>query len=211
MVGFANNLPINMLERRGIKDIIAIRVGSKFPIKDEKKLLSRKDLNIIFIEPNHELPSILAFDNQTCSYLMNLGYYDAIKRLDRLDGENYYFNPFDEQKCFDAFVNIEQENINKIYKLLKLKNVENSKKVFLEIIMPMVLKKIDKDNLSTYRSAMVAILEHAADVLEINKFNIYSLEECVLELREKTKSFSSKNKISKASKVILEIVKSLNI
>ena len=44
----------------------------------------------------------------------------------------------------------------------------------LDIRLP-ELKKIDKDNLSSYKSTMIALLEHAADILEINKFNILFL------------------------------------
>ncbi len=209
--GMYNNCPINMIDKKGIKDIIAIKVGSILPTKDEKKLLSRKDLNIIVIKPNIELPSILAFDNSNINFLINLGYYDAIKELDCLDGENYYLNKIDENICFRAFVDMKDEDVNKVYKLLKLKNVENSKKVFLEIIMPMVLKKIGKDNLSTYKSAMIAILEYAADILEVERFNIYSLKEFVYAINKKIGNIDEEKKYNKATRVIFKIIQNIKI
>lgn len=209
--GMHNNCPINMVERKGIKDIIAIRVGSSLATKDEKKLLKRKDLNITIIEPNFELPGLLAFDNQISRYLMNLGYFDAKKVLDKLDGIKYYIEPFDEQTSFNTVISLDFDSVNGIYKMLKLKNVKDSYKVYLEVILPMVLKKIGKDNLSTYKELLVTILEYAAEYVEVPEFKVRDLKTFILEIKEKLNRVPIDRKMSKVDQVILSIVKGIKI
>ncbi len=210
--GMHNNCPINMVERKGVKDIIAIRLGSNLATKDEKKLVKRKDLNITFIEPNFELPSILSFDAQVSRYLINLGYYDAIKKLDNLEGVKYYIEPFDEKEAFDMITSIDNDNLNSIYSMFKLKKVENSYKVYLEVVLPMVLKKIGKDNLSTYKELIISISEYTAEYLKIREFMVRDIKTFLLEIKEKLNKIPiTSSKLSKADKVIFSIIKYIKV
>ena len=177
--GMYNNCPINMVARKGVKDIVVIRVGSLLSGRDDKKLLKRKDLNILLIEPNYELPNVMNFDNRVITKLLKLGYYDAMKKVDGLIGMKYYVKPFEEEYSFKFFTNISYDRINEIYSILKIKNSNNSKKKFLEDIMPLVIKKIGRDNLITYTQVLLAISEYIAEKLDIDEFEVMSIEDLI--------------------------------
>ncbi|MBR1883726.1 MAG: patatin-like phospholipase family protein [Clostridia bacterium] len=209
--GMYNNCPVDMIVNKGVKDIIVVRVGSLLATKDEKKLFKRNDLNITLIEPNHELPSILAFDNKTCNYLLKLGYFDAIKRLDGLIGYKYYIKPYEEELAFDAISNIDYNALNYIYSLLKLKNVKDTKKIYLEVVIPMLLKKIGRDNLSTYTQAMLALVEYAAEKLKIDEFEVFDIKDIIYKIKEKIEDDESAKKRTKVDEIIFTIFKNMEV
>ena len=209
--GMYNNCPVDMVVNRGIKDIIVIRVGSLLATKDEKKLFKRGDLNITLIEPSIELPSILAFDNKSCRYMLKLGYFDAQKRLDGLIGAKYYIKPYEEDFSFDAITSLDDNALNYIYDFLKLKNVKDTKKIYLEVVLPMVLKKIGRDNLSTYTQVMLALTEYAAEKLKIDEFEVLTITELIKKIKEKIDSDEDAKKKSKIDEVIFTIFKNMKV
>ena len=209
--GMYNNCPVDMVVEKGIKDIVVIRVGSLLSTKDEKKIFRRGDLNITLIEPNHDLPSILAFDNASCKYMLKLGYFDAIKRLDGLIGAKYYIKPYDEDFSFELIHNIDESALNYIYNLLKLKHVKDTKKIYLEVVIPMILKKIGRDNLSTYTQVILAISEYVAEKLKINEFKVYDIKELINEIKYKIENEEDAKKRSKVDEILYTIFKNMKV
>ena len=85
--GYCDNFPINLAIDLGATEIIAVdleAVGIRRKIKD-------KNIKITYIEPNNKLASFLMFDSNVTKQMINLGYNDAMKTFDRLDGEIYTF------------------------------------------------------------------------------------------------------------------------
>ncbi len=74
--GFFNNLPINMLVKKGYKKIISVRLRPD--IFDYSKY---KNVDIIDISPENSLGGTLEFDNKKISKNMQQGYLDAKKIL----------------------------------------------------------------------------------------------------------------------------------
>jgi len=207
--GVDNNCPINMLVDKDYKDIFAIRTGSIFRIKNIREIRKRKDLNITYIQPRNKLPSILSFDGVTSGYLLKLGYFDAIKVLDKLDGYNYYIKHEDEEKIFRALSNLDISTINNIYKTMGVKeNNYNSRQKFFESILPGISKKIDIDQNNTYKSYLLGILEYVANKEDINRFKIYELEELI----DLTRGLNiKKKKKSKTEQVMYKIIETIEI
>jgi NTE family protein len=74
-----NNLPINLISNRGVKDIIVLRtygVGIK-------RRVDISGLNIISISPKESLGSTLDFTNKSARRSLKLGYEDACKVVEQ--------------------------------------------------------------------------------------------------------------------------------
>lgn len=84
--GVYDVLPINLALSLGADEIIAVdlkAVGIKRRIK--------KNIPIKYITPNNKLDSFLNFDSTACKRMIKLGYNDAMKAFNALDGKKYTF------------------------------------------------------------------------------------------------------------------------
>jgi NTE family protein len=73
-----NNLPINLISDRGIKDIIILRTFGM----GIRRRIDTSGLNIISISPSESLSSTLDFSNQSARRNLKLGYEDACRVLE---------------------------------------------------------------------------------------------------------------------------------
>jgi NTE family protein len=204
--GVYNNCPVNMLADEKFKNIIAIRTGSTFKIKGIDKMQSIKDINITIIEPRNSLGNILSFESKTSNRLIKLGYYDALKVLDNVEGFEYYFNSLPEEVFFKSLYNYNQDELNKIYELLNLKNLD-SKKTLFETVIPILLNKIGFKEAKTYKDVVYALTEYIALKENIEQFKVYDFHE-FLGLIKSTIRFKGKNRLDE---VIYRLVKDLEI
>jgi NTE family protein len=77
--GFFNNLPINMLLNKGYKDILSIRLRPER--YDYSSFKGVEGLNIIDISPEESLGGTLQFEKENIKKNIELGYFDAQKKL----------------------------------------------------------------------------------------------------------------------------------
>ena len=85
--GYCDNFPINLAIDLGATKIIAVDLDA---IGIRKKV-KNKDVEIIYIKPNNKLNSFLMFDSNATKRMINLGYNDAMKTFQCLDGNIYTF------------------------------------------------------------------------------------------------------------------------
>lgn len=90
--GINDNCPVNLLIRKGYKDIITIRTSEK----DKLQRVESKDVNIINIIPSEDLGKTLIFNNELIRKNIRLGYYDSKK---------YYIKPFEEEFFITGIIN----------------------------------------------------------------------------------------------------------
>lgn len=204
--GVYNNCPINMLADNGFKNIFAIRTGSFFGIKDFNRIKKMKDVNLKVIIPKRSLSGILSFESKTSNRLMKLGYYDTLKSLDNLDGIDYYFNTISEQTILKSLLEYDDEELNKIYSVLKLKT-RDSKKPLFEAVIPVIFKKMGFDEAKTYKDVVLTLVEYIALKENIDQFNIYNFPEFLNDVKNKIR-LKDKNKLDE---VIYRFVKNLEI
>lgn len=74
--GFYNNLPANMLVRKGYKEIYAVRLLSAGRIIK----VNPKDAKVHYIEPVRELGGMLDFNQNQIRHNLALGYLDTLKK-----------------------------------------------------------------------------------------------------------------------------------
>ena len=108
--GFSDNLPINLLEKNGCKDIIAIRIDGVGKIK--KKIYDYT--NIIEIKPTKNTGPIIMFDNNDIKNNYYMGYYDTYLKFNKLDGYKYYFKKFKFYKFLTRKVDDKKLSLIKI-------------------------------------------------------------------------------------------------
>lgn len=109
--GFYDNFPINLAIDMGATEIIAVYTGL-FGILQKVK---RNDIPITHIIPKSKLGSPLIFNNLKSKRGLQLGYNDAMKAFNQLDGNIYTFK---------------KGNINKLYGECKEKIDNLSKNIF---------------------------------------------------------------------------------
>lgn len=78
--GFYNVLPVNLVSRRGFKDIIVIRTFG-FGLK---RHVDTRNLNITTISPSINLGSTMDYSNETARRNLKMGYEDACRVLEKL-------------------------------------------------------------------------------------------------------------------------------
>lgn len=87
--GFAENVPVSMLRRIGMRRIVAVdleaRPSLRGPLEDNTQL--------VFIHNKKELGGLLDLTPSVLQRNRQLGYFDTLKALDRLCGEYFAFPP----------------------------------------------------------------------------------------------------------------------
>lgn len=70
--GAYDNCPVNMLEKKGYKNIIVIRLHKRNNIRNYKKIIQKKDVSLIEICPSDVLPNVLNFSNEASNKMLEL-------------------------------------------------------------------------------------------------------------------------------------------
>lgn len=193
--GVYDNCPVEMLEKKGIKNVIAIRNYKRMRIRNYKNIIKKNDINLYMIEPVDNLPGILKFDSQNTNELLRLGYFDGIKFAKKLDGIRYYVNSQEEKKFAHMLVDYDIDEMAKIAKGLdfEFSSYNNLRKIFLEEILNALVSKTLVKEASTYKEAVYALIEHVAKKENVEKYKIYDFNDFLdivkskITLRGKTK------------------------
>mgnify|MGYP004573758171 FL=1 len=193
--GVYDNCPVEMLEKKGIKNVIAIRNYKRMRIRNYKNIIKKNDINLYMIEPVDNLPGILKFDSKNTNELLRLGYFDGIKFAKKLDGIRYYVNSQEEKKFVHMLVDYDIDEMAKIAKGLdfEFSSYDNLRKIFLEEILNALVSKTLVKEAATYKEAVYALIEHVAKKENVEKYKIYDFNDFLdivkskITLRGKTK------------------------
>lgn len=154
---FHDNMPINMLIKRGYKNIIAIDLGSK---NANKKLID-KNVYVKLVKPSENLGGIFEFNKDRIKFNIKLGYLDTMKAFNKLRGHMYYFRPYEFNRLLYKFT------LEELYGL-----------------------------------------EYAADIYNIDKYNIYTCKDFLNEIlkkhREATRNYDKVRNTLDFKKLIKE-------
>lgn len=152
--GFHDNCPINMLLKEGYDEIYAIRTYSIGLMQP----LIENNAKITYIGPKKKLGSLLLFDEKTIKENAELGFYDTLKVIKKLDGNDYYFKRKD-----DIYYELITSNIN-IGFYLTLTGTKSLKKMTIKII-----ESILKEN-------------------KINPYSVYDMNYIILKVKKLMKN-----------------------
>lgn len=180
--GVRNNLPIDMLIKRGYKDIITIRI---FGIGIEKRVRIPNDVNLIEIAPQIDLGRVLEFDRSKASKNIAVGYHDAQRVLQSLAGVEYYIR----DKKYEHEYLAELLSINdELYETLRDRHKEeglSKARMLTEVIYPKIANALRLYRYWTYGDLYYAIIESSAKKFKIPIYHIYSNDELFMKLLNK--------------------------
>lgn len=172
--GFYDNLPISLLKDKGYDELIVIRL---YGIGRTKRV-NTKGMKILYINPSEHLGPTLDFSKNRSGKNIKLGYYDALKSLNKLYGNRYYFK-IDETCDGFYFDLIKQFNNNTIAKLadkMKIKG-EISLRLLLEKVVPKLGEILELGKTFSYKDLLITIYEIRMDQLKFERLKVYNFKE----------------------------------
>lgn len=172
--GIANNIPIDMLINKGYKDIIVIRI---YGIGVEKKIKIPDDVNITYIAPKVQLCNVLEFTRKKSIRNITLGYYDTLRLLKPLTGNDYYIESSKEEKHYlNSFLELPEEVLMGLAATNKPESLTGSSllRKCLEEIFPQMAHSFKLGKQWRYENLYYAILEYTAKKLRVPKYKIYT-------------------------------------
>ncbi|WP_429085050.1 patatin-like phospholipase family protein [Brassicibacter mesophilus] len=188
--GFYDNLPIKLLQKKGYKDIIAIRLYALGRIRK----VNEDNLNITYISPSEKLCKTLDFSNRNARKNLKMGYYDTLRAFKGLKGLKFYFNPKDDEDYFmNYLLAFGEEKILNIGKILGIENISYRRMMF-ELIIPRLIDLLSLDKDCSYEDIVIRLCEEAAKHCNIERFKIHSFEDFISEVHYKYPSDKIKPK-----------------
>ncbi len=168
--GAYNNLPFEMLERKGYDKIILVKVH----VAEKTKGFKEDGINRIIIEPREDLGGTLECDPKRSKYNMELGYYDGLRALRQLFGRKYYIESesSDDDYYFKKFLDLDEDRVRALGSLINEEN-ENYRRLLLETIIPKLAFYLNLSKDFSYRELYLYLLENRIDYMELEKFQIY--------------------------------------
>lgn len=199
--GLSDNIPINMLLEKGLKDIIVIDIAG---LGFTKRLL-KNEANLTIISPNEDLGGTFEFDSDNISKNILIGYLDTMKKFNKLKGYQYYFKTKEYIKLIKKYEVIDLYNLEKIANYYKIDHHKVYKaKEFIKLILNKYAEeekiyqelKIEKLNISYLKKLLSHNVLLALTMDIINNYPTLITNKTVI-------SYLSEN--FKLSKTIMEI------
>lgn len=171
--GMYDNLPINLITKKGYKDIIAVEMDSI----GFKQKVDEKGLNITRIAPSGDVGMMLQFDRNLAKRNMEMGYLDAMKAFGKYEGIKYYFtNLPDESFFFNTILLMQDDDIMRMAKDLGILE-GNPKRILLERLIPELASMFSLNLTDGYREITLTLVEYLASVLNVERLKVYDYEE----------------------------------
>lgn len=173
--GLKNNLPLNMLPKRGIKDLIAVRTFGVGFTRD----YNDPDVNIIYIEPSKNLGGTLDFNRKQARANLQLGYYDTYRTLKGYVGREFCIKPLSEDMTYiNELLKTADERIIRAAKIMGYKDI-NPRRFMFEKLLPLVADYLDMKLNNSYEEIILAFFEEVAITLSLSRDKIYNPREFI--------------------------------
>ncbi len=173
--GVTNNVPIDMLIKRGYKNIIVIRI---YGPGMEKRIRIPEDVNIINIAPRTHLCNVLEFDKKKAVRNINLGYYDGLRTLRTLAGSEYYIESTKGEKDYlDSLTSLKEEQMKALLMVSKMDSSGSVLRRYMEDVYPKIASYFKLDKNWRYGDLFYAILEYCAKKVRLPKYKVYAENE----------------------------------
>lgn len=171
--GFYDNLPINLISRRGYTEIVAVELGAMGRVQNVKD----KKLNIRRIVPSGDTGSLLEFDMVRSRDNLKMGYYDTMRSYGRLQGSFYYLTDIpDEIHFYNQLLNMTDDQIMSMARII---GHETGYPIRLmnEVVIPELCSLLGFDIEMTYGEILVGAIEYLAVELKIERLKVYTYRE----------------------------------
>lgn len=178
--GLYDNLPLNMLISKGVKEIVAVRTKA---IGRTRKI-SDNDVKVKYIATDENLGGILDFNNLQARKNLRLGHFDAYRRYKGYKGKLFYIEPTEDEYLFLNFLLAPGEKtILQVGETLGMKGIPY-RRLLLEHIIPKLTLLLDLEKNSSYEEIVIAILEVLAVNIKVERFQVYPFKGFLLEIKK---------------------------
>ncbi len=186
--GFHDNMPVNLLARKGYKDIIVIR---SFGMGRVQKV-DHENLNITYITPSEPLGRTLDFDNDKALRNIEMGYYDTLRLYRGYRGEKYCIETDEGEDFFlDFFKGLDEETVLEMGGVFGISGMPWRRMLF-EHILPRMAAVLDLKDTATYGDILTRFLEQQAKAYDVNRFAVYSMQGMFEETKKKYEPMNSR-------------------
>ena len=209
--GAFDNCSVEMLYNAGYKNIIALRLFTKNKIRNYSTLIKNKDLCLKMFAPSVELPYILNFETNNLNRLLEYGYFDTIKQLDKLDGYYYTFNKISEKDIAKLLENLNPNiSLNLVNMLgIKYKAGQNIIDVAKEKAILKMSKYASQKSSKILKRQIISIVEYVAKKENININKIYDFNKFLNIVKQKIINNKEKNLKSNVEKAMYYFIESI--
>lgn len=177
---FYDNLPINLLVRNGYKHVIAIEslgTGIKRRVKD-------KTVELIYIKPSEDTGNLIDFREEVNTKNLLMGYYDTLRALSEVYGHVYYLKDMIRPEAAYSYIDrLSKDQIEGLAEILNIKMIPHKRCLF-ERIVPKLMELLDVPQEADYNMILVYILEHVANSIGINRFQLITMEELIEQVKK---------------------------
>ena len=206
--GAVDNCSVEMLYDAGYKNIVAVRLFLRNRIRKYYSLKKNEDLNLEMIVPSENLPYILNFETSSLNNIIDYGYVDTIKQIEKLNGTYYAIekvskniieNSVNQIKPFDALEIVKYANI-------KLNVGENVKDILISKAIPKIERNTFVKKKAHLYEQILDIIEFVASNEKISKNEIYTYDKILKMVKEKIKNIDANNlsQIEKAAYTLIQ-------
>ena len=181
--GMFNNVPLDSLIKRDYKNIIMLRI---FGPGRYKPVEIPEDVNIYSVEPRVSLGNILNFEAKKSINNLKIGYYDTQRLLYQLSGRIYYIDE-SEKECYYVrqLTNISETVMEFLNNSYVPKSTKSIYRTYMEDTLGIIAEKL-KLRKYDYKKLYLSILEATAKLFKVPKYRIYTVEELLASIKEKS-------------------------
>lgn len=174
--GVWDNLPINLLAKKGYKNIVAIRTKQKPP----RRRIQYSDLNIFYIAPFEKLGRSIYFTEEKMKDSEHQGYFDAIRCLKGYVGKRFYYFPYSDDEFMSHFNKIDSDVYTELVEELS-GNVVKSKAACQRILSTIIKDELKLKTGDT-KEAFETLFELFGAALKVERFEIYNIGDFLLKV-----------------------------
>ncbi|MGX8796364.1 patatin-like phospholipase family protein [Fusibacter sp. JL298sf-3] len=166
---FFDNLPINLLLKKGCDRILAVRIFGRGRLR---KLDNPNLVPIEFIIPSEDLGHTLGVDSERAAHNIELGYYDAMRVLKRLKSKRYYVEAVPSETEMVAQLNtLSVEAIGVAEQFLKKGKMP--KRLLFEDVLPILADLLGLKKYASYVEIVLSFYEYMAEALSVKRLQFY--------------------------------------
>lgn len=183
--GLVDNFPVKMVYDKGYRKIIAVNLFTK-------KFKGYKDAEVIYIRPHSSLGNFLYFEKDRALDNIELGYLDALKAFDKLEGFEYYFyNTYTEEEVVDSIHNMKLEEKSMLCELVLHKELLHER-MFYEKVLPKMFSQLGLKQEHSYKDLITKAFEKVlreSDIKQVQKIDFKKQLEAT-EFEEELQSYN---------------------